>query len=170
VLRNFVTVPNDEAIMKKAKEDFEGSTQPYIKLHGSYGWRSSDGSNNMIIGKDKVGLIAGNLILFWYFEIFARALFEGDKRLLIIGYGFGDKHINELLVEGVQKHGLKIYIITTQPIDDLRSYLKREHGYALPIMDGINGYFRSTLLEIFPTNQSVTERLRKIEQALFPRT
>jgi hypothetical protein len=169
VLRSFVTVPNDEAIMKKAKEDFVGSNQLYIKLHGSYGWKSSDGSNNMVIGRDKMGLIAGNLILFWYFEIFARALFEGNKKLLIIGYGFGDEHINKLLVEAIQKHGLKIYIITTQSIDDLRVYLEEKHGYALSLMDGISGYFRHSLLEIFPADQSETEQLRKIKQALFPK-
>jgi hypothetical protein len=121
----------------------------------------------MIIGRDKMGLIAGSLILSWYFQIFARAIFEGNKKILIIGYGFNDQHVNQLLVTAVKEHGLKIYIISPEPMGDLRYRLEHGHYYALPLMDGISGYYPYRLLEIFPTNQSVTEQLRKIKQALF---
>ncbi len=115
-----------------------------------------------------MGLIAGSLILSWYFQIFARAIFEGNKKILIIGYGFNDQHVNQLLVAAVQEHGLKIYIISRESMEDLRHRLEGGHHYALPLMDGISGYYPYTLLEIFPTNQSVTEQLKKIKQALFP--
>src|SRR5262245_34397393 len=38
----------------------------YIKLHGSYGWKSSKNSNAMVIGYDKAGSIAKEPLLKWY--------------------------------------------------------------------------------------------------------
>ncbi len=164
----FITVPNDEEVMKKAKADFENTNGiVYLKLHGSYGWRSPDGSNTMIVGKNKMEGISGSLILFWYFEILGKALLEGNKKLLILGYGFGDQHINHLLAEAVQSYGLRIFIISTKPMGELVEGIKKNDPEALPLIDGISGYFQQRLIEIFPTDQSETEYLRSINSALF---
>jgi len=163
----FVTVPNDKEVMKKAKADFQSTAGiVYLKLHGSYGWRSSDGFSNMVIGKDKVGLIAGSAILFWYLEIFARAILQG-KKILIMGYGFNDAHINDLLAKAVQGAGLKIYVISTKPMERFVTDLKNDHPSATPLLDGVSGYFQYRLIDIFPTDQSETEYLRNINKALF---
>lgn len=37
----------------------------YVKLHGSFGWKSSQNSNAMVIGYDKVGSIAREPLLNW---------------------------------------------------------------------------------------------------------
>jgi hypothetical protein len=121
----------------------------------------------MVIGKEKVEIISGSLILFWYFEIFGRAIFEGDKKLLIMGYGFGDQHINHLLAEAVQRAGLRIFIISTKPMEKLVEDLGKNDPAALPLLEGIAGYFPYRLIDIFPTDQSETEYLRSIKTALF---
>jgi hypothetical protein len=166
-MRNSVIVPDTEEVLKKAKEQFISESFPYLKLHGSYGWKSADGSNKIVIGKNKTASIAQNLILFWYFQIFANAIFQGNKKLLIIGYGFGDEHVNKLLAEAVEKYGLKIYIISTQSMEKMTTSIKQNHSYAIPMLKGIRGYYPYTLLEIFPANQSETEHIKEIKKALF---
>ena len=53
----FVTLQGTGA-EEKAKKDIDShSGLVYIKLHGSYGWKSSDGSNQLVIGKNKTELI-----------------------------------------------------------------------------------------------------------------
>ena len=166
-IKNFVTVTDTEEVLKKAKEDFLNANSSYIKLHGSYGWKSADGTNKMVIGKNKVESISQNLLLFWYFQIFAKAIFEGGKKILIIGYGFNDEHVNALLLEAVKNHDLKIFIISTVPMEKMREDMKKYHSKHLPLMKAIRGYYQNTLLDIFPTNQSETQLIKEIRKALF---
>ena len=86
-----------------------------IKLHGSYNWISSNGSDMdmMVIGRGKAEQIKSEPLLKHYFEIFDYVLSKGQCRLLIIGYGFGDKHINSIISKAITDHGLKIYILST---------------------------------------------------------
>lgn len=167
----FVVLPRENA-MEKAEQDFmSNGGLSYIKLHGSYGWRSSDGSNQMVIGKNKSEFIEKEPLLKWYFELFQKVIADGGKKLLIIGYGFGDQHINKILVDGVVNHGLQVYIISTTPPPELRGHFERGgHYYALPILDGLRGYFPYTLKEIFPSNQEQTTHFRTIRDALLGRS
>jgi len=163
----FVTLPKENAIAK-AEEDFKNHAGlAYIKLHGSYGWKSSDGLNQMVIGKNKSELIESEPLLKWYFELLQKVIAEGNKKILIVGYGFGDQHINQVLVEGVEKYGLQIYIISTRSPSDLKQHFERGgHFYALPILKGLRGYFPYQLKEIFPGNQDETVYFKQIKQAL----
>jgi hypothetical protein len=164
---DFVVLPNENAV-ERAERDFMNHTGlSYIKLHGSYGWKSSDGSNQMVIGKNKAELIENEPLLKWYFELFKSVIERGDKKILIVGYGFGDQHINKILVDGVVNHNLQIFIINpTSPEKFRRHFEQGGHFYALPILDGLYGYFPWSLLEIFPGNQERTEQLRQIREAL----
>lgn len=155
-------------VEEKAEKDINNHAGlVYIKLHGSYGWKSSDGSNQLVIGKNKTELIDKEPLLKWYFDLFQKVIAEGDKKLLIIGYGFGDQHINKILVDGVEKYGLKIYIISTRPPVELKTHFERGgHYYALPILKGLRGYFPYSLREIFPANQSRTVHFDKIKESL----
>lgn len=65
-----------------------------IKLHGSFNWRSSDGHNVMVVGTEKTAAIARMPLLSWYMDVFKQVLNAGDVRLMIIGYRFGDEHVN----------------------------------------------------------------------------
>lgn len=163
----FVTLPREDAVIKAERAFKDHAGLVYIKLHGSYGWKSSDGSNQMVIGKNKSELIEGEPLLKWYFELFQKAIAEGSKKILIVGYGFGDQHINKVLVDGVEKYGLQIYVINTRSREKLIQHFKRGgHFYALPILKGLRGYFPYQLKEIFPGNQEETIHFKNIQEAL----
>jgi hypothetical protein len=87
--------------------------QPYYKLHGSSGWLlTSGGKPLLVIGRDKTGTIAQHPILRWTYEQFERYLQRDDTRLMVIGYGFGDDHINQSLLDAHQAGKLKmIYLV-----------------------------------------------------------
>ncbi len=160
---DFVQLPADdaEAHIKKGMEDHNGIH--YVKLHGSYGWKSSDGSNQLVVGTTKESLIQKEPILQGYFDSFKSVIKEGGKKVLIIGYGFRDVHINAALLDGVENHGLQIYILSTQPPAALRQQIEHGHYYAKGILDkGLKGYFQKSLLEVFPKNQDRTIHYEKI--------
>ena len=56
----------------------------------------------MVIGRGKVGQIHNAPLLKYYFELFRNVLFQPERRLFVIGYGFGDKHINKIIAEAVK--------------------------------------------------------------------
>jgi hypothetical protein len=62
----------------------------YIKLHGSYHWRDSDGNNCMVIGKKKTEEISKEPLLKYYSDLFEEVLSSGGAELFVIGYGFAD--------------------------------------------------------------------------------
>lgn len=166
-LADFVALPSDdiENRIKKGLNDHAGLH--YVKLHGSYGWKSSDGLNQLVIGTSKESLIQKEPLLQSYFDLFKSVIQEGGKKVLIIGYGFRDAHINTVLVEGVQKYGLEIYILSTQAPADLRYQIEHGHYYAKSILDdGLRGYFQKSLLEVFPKSQDRTVHCDEILQAL----
>jgi hypothetical protein len=86
------------------------NTQPCFKLHGSSNWRDAAGSKMLIIGNRKIRDIRLHPILNWYAENFDRYLGLPNTRLMVIGYGFRDQHINESIEHAVEQ-GLKTFII-----------------------------------------------------------
>ncbi len=112
----FVTLPKDNIDSEIEKSIKNHAGIHYIKLHGSFGWKSFDGSNQMALGKNKWENLQKEPLLRSYFNLFNQIIQEGNKKVLIIGYGFKDEHINKLLLDGVQNRNLKLYIITTMSI------------------------------------------------------
>lgn len=167
-----VTLP-DQAGVEKAKTTLNNAA--YIKLHGSYGWVSSRGGNQMVIGKNKVSDIEQEPLLKWYFEIFQNLIYEGNKKLLVIGYGFADNHINDILLKGVQEHGLSLYIINPTDPETFKNRLEAKPAHFgsyevskyLKIWDGVRGYFPYTLRQIFPPDQSKTTVAQEIKKSLY---
>ncbi|MGO9413417.1 MAG: hypothetical protein ACLQCB_22040 [Spirochaetia bacterium] len=84
--------------------------QPIFKLHGSSNWTSPEGKPLLIMGGAKAHEIVQNPILRWYSQQFDDYLFRPNTRLMIIGYGFRDPHINASIRVAVDK-GLRIFII-----------------------------------------------------------
>jgi hypothetical protein len=84
--------------------------QPVFKLHGSSNWRTAEGSEMMIVGGGKAEAIARYPVLRWYSEIFEERLNQANARLMVIGYGFHDEHINEILITATNR-GLKIFVV-----------------------------------------------------------
>ena len=64
----------------------------------------------MILGGGKARAIERYPVLRWYAEVFSDYLAEPDARLMIIGYGFRDEHINAALTQAIDK-GLKIFLV-----------------------------------------------------------
>jgi len=90
----------------------DGQTQPYIKLHGSSNWTEKHGAPLMIMGANKVEDMKLFPLLLWYQEQFGRYLTEEtESRLMVIGYGFRDAHINTTIFRAVRETGLKMFII-----------------------------------------------------------
>lgn len=85
--------------------------QPYYKLHGSCNWVAQEGGDYvLILGGDKEKDINRFPLLRWNYNQFRDALNTPDSKIVIIGYGFADEHINELLIEGT-RHGLRIFLV-----------------------------------------------------------
>jgi hypothetical protein len=84
--------------------------QPLYKLHGSSNWRDRESSSLLIIGGEKAHAIRAHDILSRYASEFQSRLSRPDTRLMIIGYGFRDQHINEVISSAVTR-GLKFYLI-----------------------------------------------------------
>jgi SIR2-like domain len=135
-----------------------------IKLHGSFNWRSADGDNLLVIGTDKTAKIAATPLLAWYADIFRQVLFAGDVRLMIVGYGFADEHINAVIAEAVTNHRLSVFVWNTAP-DLKQQVLAAPHGAT--IWGGLISTAARSLVEVFPGNQSVTEEYRRICDSFF---
>jgi len=127
--QDFITLPTEEELIRKREERYSPRIIYYIKLHGSYGWRSSDGVNRFIIGKDKEVELSREPLLSYYFDLFKEVLSKPRTKLLVIGYGFRDKHINHVIADAVAKSGLTIYVISPSElslfIENLKSAVNR---------------------------------------------
>lgn len=74
----------------------EPHLQPIYKLHGSVDW--IDGTSDLlVIGGGKQEMIDGTPVLKEYFARFWQDLTMPGACVMIIGYGFRDPHINDLL-------------------------------------------------------------------------
>ncbi len=65
----------------------------------------------MIIGGDKAQQIQTHPILSEYAQVFEALLTRPDSRLMVIGYGFRDHHINRVIARAVYEHGLQFFVI-----------------------------------------------------------
>jgi hypothetical protein len=105
---NYVVAPKEPL---QHEESLNVANLHYIKLHGSFNWKRSDGLNLMIIGQDKEKRISEEPLLTCYSTIFECNLNKENVRLLVIGYGFRDDHINKVIANAMIKYGLKLVIV-----------------------------------------------------------
>jgi len=120
----------------------------YIKLHGSMNWYDSKGKNFPVIGKNKREMIAREPMLRKYYEYFGDELKSG-KKLLIIGYSFLDKHINEMVRDGVEK-GLKLFIVDVISARQFYANLMGRPANGSSIMYNVSESHRRILSAIWP--------------------
>lgn len=90
---------------------FNGAAQPIIKLHGSVNWRDPSGNRLMVMGGAKPEAIERDPVLTEYHEYFGQTLKSGDTRVMVIGYGFNDSHINRMLVQAGVEHGMQMHLV-----------------------------------------------------------
>jgi hypothetical protein len=63
----------------------------------------------MVMGRRKRNTISNSPLLEWYHRVFESVVSAGDVRLMVIGYGWGDDHINEIIGTAVRERNLQIY-------------------------------------------------------------
>lgn len=147
---HYISLPNAEEI-ERLKQQFNSSGDlQYIKLHGSLGWISANGGSTMVVGKAKLIEIEKEPILqLYYHEIFKPVVFQGGCHLLVVGYSFGDKHINDAIVEAAREHDLKLFVITPSGPEVLKQNLERVD----PILWKKCKYIKGGIKELSPYGQ-----------------
>lgn len=63
-----------------------------------------------ILGGSKQQAIGASSIVRSYLDAFENALSAADSRLMVIGYRFRDKHVNEVLERAIAR-GLRLFVI-----------------------------------------------------------
>lgn len=128
----------------------EPRIQPYFKLHGSSNWVAPDGSATLVMGGNKLDLIGGSPILAWYRDEFEKRLCQGDARLMVIGYGFRDEHINEVIIRAIMESGLKLFVVAPEGVEVARARNRQRGGPLDEAFEcGLAGASRRGLAEIF---------------------
>jgi len=162
----FIPIPADDNTIHAA--DLRNNEFHYIKLHGSFGWKSSDPdrSDKLVIGRDKEKQIADEPLLKWYFDLFQEVLFQGGIKLLIIGYGFRDSHINEVILEAIAKYSLNLYVLSpADPAAFKNELCNTANGDQ--IFEGLSGYFQSGFVDLFPPDGSNTQAWAELQESYF---
>jgi hypothetical protein len=84
--------------------------QPYVKLHGSTNWSAGPGKPIMVMGYQKADAIIAHPVLQRSHEYFAQCLNQPDAKLMTIGYGFQDDHINDVIAQA-SVNGMRTFIV-----------------------------------------------------------
>jgi len=101
----------------------------------------------------------------FYQDVFERVLQAGDVQLMVIGYGFGDEHINLLIADAVKNAGLKVFVWDAR--SDIVNWLKKDARYGGDVLAGLISTESRQMIEVFPSNQSETETYRTIVSGFF---
>ena len=120
----------------------EGNIQPYFKLHGSSNW-FADGEQMLVMGGNKHEAIGASALLRWYWERFNFHLCQGGTKLMVIGYGFGDPHVNAALIDAAGK-GLKMFIVDPAGTDVLDR--RGPNMHIKPLTDELMGTLQPTII------------------------
>ena len=115
--------------------------QPIYKLHGSTNWYDEQTKQIMVLGYNKTTAIQSQEILRRYHTEFSAALSKPDTRLVVIGYGFADNHINNEIRNRISARNLRMFIIDPLGVDvtDLsRNAAIRPYNDFLEIIDGVS--------------------------------
>jgi SIR2-like domain len=132
-----------------------------VKLHGSHTWLNSEGVPVMVLGINKSQTIAGSWLLTEYQNMFEAALGSGGVRLLVMGYSFGDKHINELIATAASRHQCKIFVWNPKhPLDMLQEQEQEQRA----ILGGLMGWEPRRIADIMPA----TAGIRIADYQIFP--
>ena len=151
---NYCQLPNERELDCIKQNILSDGYFYLIKLHGSYKWKSFDGSDIMVIGKGKTEQIQKEPLLKYYSEVFKMALSHYQRRLLVIGYSFCDEHINRIIAEAVRDYDLKIYIISPESPTAFKTKMVEKTKHGEDIWQGISGYYHHKLIDIFPEKSS----------------
>ncbi len=141
--------------------------QPIYKLHGSYNWFAEpQGERLLVIGGNKTATIGTFRVLTRYQDEFQAMLSQPDTHLMVIGYSFGDSHINSV-IQTAATDGLKIFIIDTLGVDvidkrDTRAQMPQPRTELMQaLMLRIIGASRRPLNEIINSDRVENEKVMR---------
>lgn len=177
--RHFDKLPNEiELADLMRNRPLKAGSLYYIKLHGSINWKGSDNESRMVIGLDKEDQIAREPLLRVYVNLF-KMVISRAKRLLVIGYSFGDEHINRIIAVAMAEcHNpdLELYVISAESPSDFMASLKYTyakedkclpHGQYFLDNGKIKGYFPYRISQIFPPTDNSTQKWKMIQRCLW---
>ena len=115
----------------------------------------------MVIGYDKAGSIAKEPLLKWYLDLFSEVLKAENLTLVVVGYGFMDRHINELISKAANT-GLQLHVISPMLPKDFKAHLLSLSSiagnvsvpYGGEIWEMLSGYHCTSVDRMVPTNAS----------------
>ena len=122
--------------------------QPIFKMHGSTTWFDETGQI-MVMGYNKLTTIQSQQVLKYYYNEFERCLSLSSTKLVVIGYGFQDPHINTPIRRMISVSGPRMFIIDPLGVDvtdENRKSVIRPVNDFLNIIDGAS---TRSLREIF---------------------
>jgi hypothetical protein len=160
-------LPSTDALARMGNM-FQGHELMFVKLHGSWNWRSHTGEPGMVIGGGKPTQISQEPLLNEYYRAFEEVMRLPDRRVLCIGYGFRDEHVNRTLASAGENHGARIWIVSPQSPDSLHDqFLADASGDGAKIWSSLGGYFCHTLAELFPAQQEPTPTWKRLKCAFW---
>ncbi len=141
--------------------------QPCFKLHGSSNWLEGVGGSLLIAGGENARKLGLPPVLDWYHRQFAHYVSRANHNLMIIGYGFRDIYINEVIAQAVAENGLRLFVISPEGSSaasraSLSAGLGQEGGSAIDeaFRRGLVGASRRRLNEIFTEREPM--ELKKV--------
>lgn len=102
----------------------ERNLQAIFKLHGSINWRDRDDGQLLVIGGNKQTTVREQQILNWYSDQFKGFLETPNTRLMVIGYGFLDHYINEIIYQVWQRSQLRMFVVHPLGLEALNKHPK----------------------------------------------
>ena len=123
----------------------DASFQPILKLHGSSNWAHADGNAMLIMGGAKAREIGQTPILNWYAKVFEEALSTQPARLMVIGCGFRDDHVNETIGRAVER-GLKLFVIAPEGAELARRLNPTRQRGMISVATPLEGLLEQSLI------------------------
>ena len=127
----------------------------------------------LILGTNKIEDIKKEPLLNWYFNIFRDAISQNGVKLFVLGYSFRDEHVNEIIIDAIEKNHIQIYIISPEDPESFRDRMEGKISYGsyevkntIKIWNAVDGYFPYRLNEIFPANQMDTAVAQDIKKLM----
>jgi hypothetical protein len=125
----------------------------------------------MVLGGGKQIAIGRSVLLTAYHSLFDQVLRTGDVRLLVIGYGFQDDHINRIIATAAQSFDARIFLWDRQdPLQLLKDVPIREPAFPERTID-LRPYLRGAasrpIAEVFPWNGHPTTEYKRISISFF---
>jgi hypothetical protein len=118
-----------------------------VKLHGSFNWKDSEDHRLLVIGGKKDESIQKSPLLQSYRDLFREVLNAGEVRLFIIGYSFGDEHINSMIWDATFDSRAIVWVMDAAPYDQLSDRLKAV------VYGQVAGYIDEPFSEVFDPHQ-----------------